>query len=61
MSEDVVALLINPVTDGAMPIRCRIENIGNQVQIKYGGLDGWIIQIPMQSLQNVLGEDDLHG
>lgn len=61
MSENIVAVLINPVTDGAMPIRCQLDNIGNAIQIKYGGLDGWIIQIPIQQLQNIIGDDDLHG
>ena len=60
-TSNVVALLINPMTDGAVPIACQLQNTGNAIQIKYGGLDGWIIQIPIHELQDVINEDDLHG
>ena len=57
----IIAMLINPMTDGAMPIACDLINTGNAIQIKYGGLEGWIIQIPIHELQDVIDDDDLHG
>lgn len=60
-SSDVVAVLINPLTDGAVPIACQLQNVGNAIQIHCGGLEGWIVQIPIQDLQDIINEDDLHG
>lgn len=58
---DMVAMLIDPKTDGAVPIACHLINTGSSIQISYGGLDGWIIQIPISELQNIIGNEDLHG
>jgi len=58
---DIVGLLINPMTDGAMPIACKLRNVGNAIQIHYGGLEGWIVQIPINELRDVIDDDDLHG
>lgn len=58
---NVIAMLINPMTDGAVPIVCQLKNTGHAIQIHYGGLDGWIIQIPIHELQDVINDDDLHG
>lgn len=58
---DILALLIDPRTDGGVPIACNLKNVGGAIQLQYGGLDGWIIQIPIHDLQDVIDDDDLHG
>ena len=58
---EIVAMLIDPKTDGCVPIGCKLTNVGKTIQLQYGGLDGWIIQIPIHDLQDVIGDDDLHG
>ena len=58
---DIVALIIDPRTDGGVPVKCKLKNIGSSIQLHYGGLDGVIIQLPIKALQDVLYSEDLHG
>lgn len=42
--------MINPETDGAMPVDCQLQMTGDKMQISYGGNRGWIIQVSTNDL-----------
>lgn len=50
----MIAILIDPRTDGAVPIRCKLKIVDDVIQIEYGGLDGWILQIPIKELRRII-------
>lgn len=56
----MIAILVDPFTDGAVPIKCNLQVSGGYVNLKLGK-EGWILQVPLTELQNVIGSEDLHG
>lgn len=56
----MTAILIDPFTDGAVPVKCDGQVKGNYIQFTLGK-DGWILQVPIQAVQNMIGSEDLHG
>ena len=55
-----VALLINPKTDGAVPLRSELNVVNNKLQIKCKGDNGFIIQLSLDDILSVINSD-LHG
>lgn len=53
-------ILINVETDGAVPIQCNLRNIGSKLQLECGGIKGWRIQIPIDTIRSII-DDELHG
>lgn len=57
---DSTIVIINPETDGAIPVKAKLKNVGDKIEIEYGGLKGIIIQLKIKDLQTLLA-DELHG
>jgi len=55
-----IALLVDPKTDGAKPLRCELQNDGGYMQLECKGDNGFIIQVPIQDILTILNSD-LHG
>lgn len=55
---EVDALLINPETDGGMPVSCQIKVVGERMQFWCLGNRGWIIQVPINSILNEIVKYD---
>ena len=56
----VVAILIDPKTDGGKPLRCELTNVGSHIQLECKGDNGFIIQVLVQDVLTVIN-NDLHG
>ena len=47
-------VIINPETDGAMPVPCVIEDMGSKIQLKIGGVRGMIVVVEKEALEVVM-------
>ena len=51
------AILVNPETDGAMPVSCELTIVGDKIQFWCNGLKGWIIQIQLEDIIKTLEDN----